>query len=292
MPITKEERARRWKEYASKNREALREKGRIRYHSNIEKSRKRNAERMRLSNKAKRQAKLADPDYKEVLAQREKHKALFPERKNKWIQSSKKKRKARAEQNKGDKLPPHQRKYRRGFIREDGMVFWRYQWDQIEQEKWVTKEHYKNKAPIERERALKRAASNPTKANRATVNRWMKWKHKNDPLFALKRRCRSRLQSAIRLKGWKKPCKTSEMLGCDWETLKLHIEHQFLPKMNWENRELWHIDHFHPLDDAKSIEDVVRLSHYTNLRPMWAKDNHKKWKHLPSNGLQIPLLIQ
>lgn len=62
--------------------------------------------------------------------------------------------------------------------------------------------------------------------------------------------------------------------------------------MTWENRDQWHIDHFHPLSDAKTIEDVLRLSHYTNLRPLWDTDNFKKSDKLPTKGLQIPLLLQ
>jgi hypothetical protein len=45
--------------------------------------------------------------------------------------------------------------------------------------------------------------------------------------------------------------------------------------MNWDNRGLyngqrnygWDIDHIIPLATAKTIEDVIKLNHYTNLRP-------------------------
>lgn len=277
----------------AKTKEERSAENRKRYFANLEENRKKNSERMRISYEAKRQARFNDPSYQEILAQREAEKKLRPEKKARAIATSKSNRKARAVESTKNKLPPHQRKYRRGFVREDGMVFWRYQWDQFEHEKWVTQEYYDKKAPIEREKALTRAAikpSNPPK--RETQRRWAKWKNENDPLFALKHRCRSRIQAAIRLNGWKKPCKTSAMLGCDWPTLKLHIEQQFLPKMNWGNRNLWHIDHYHPLDDAKNMDEVMKLSHYTNLRPMWAKDNQKKSSLLCPKGHQIPLLLQ
>ena len=46
--------------------------------------------------------------------------------------------------------------------------------------------------------------------------------------------------------------------------------------MTWENRSDWHIDHIIPIASAITEEDVIRLNHYTNLRPLWAKDNLAK----------------
>ena len=46
--------------------------------------------------------------------------------------------------------------------------------------------------------------------------------------------------------------------------------------MNWENRNLWHVDHIIPLSSAKTEEELVKLCHYTNLQPLWAEDNLKK----------------
>jgi hypothetical protein len=63
------------------------------------------------------------------------------------------------------------------------------------------------------------------------------------------------------------------MLGCSIEQFKTHIEKQFLPRMSWENKALWHIDHIVPCSTAKSVEEMSALFHYTNLRPIWAADN-------------------
>jgi len=74
----------------------------------------------------------------------------------------------------------------------------------------------------------------------------------------------------------KKEAKTSQLIGCSWETLKAHIEKQFTKGMNWNNRGDWHIDHIIPLASAKSQKDVEALCHFSNLRPMWAIENIKK----------------
>lgn len=113
-------------------------------------------------------------------------------------------------------------------------------------------------------------------ANRERMNDRAKARRKSDAMFDLKIRARNRINVFIMRRGSQKPSKTSEMLGCDWETLKLHIESKFKNGMTWENRSEWHIDHIIPLDSAVTDEDVERLCHYTNLQPLWASENIAK----------------
>lgn len=76
--------------------------------------------------------------------------------------------------------------------------------------------------------------------------------------------------------NYKKTTKIYQTLGCTQQELLLHLEKQFLKGMTWDNRKLWHIDHIIPMDSAKTIDDNYRLNHFSNLRPMWAKDNLSK----------------
>jgi len=97
-----------------------------------------------------------------------------------------------------------------------------------------------------------------------------------DPIYKMERVYRGRLQKAI--SGWCRSKKTEEILGCSWEELKTHLENQFQEGMCWDNHGYtgWHVDHIIPLASANSLEEVEKLSHYTNLQPMWAEDNMKK----------------
>ena len=46
--------------------------------------------------------------------------------------------------------------------------------------------------------------------------------------------------------------------------------------MSWDNRNKWHIDHVIPLSSANTEEEVLNLCHYTNLQPLWVKENLEK----------------
>jgi hypothetical protein len=75
--------------------------------------------------------------------------------------------------------------------------------------------------------------------------------------------------------------KTMELIGCDMDTLRSHIEKQFTEGMTWDNHgsghDNWQWDHIIPLlhGDPDQAEMEKRM-HYTNIQPMWAKDNQIK----------------
>ena len=100
-------------------------------------------------------------------------------------------------------------------------------------------------------------------------------KYKNDPIFMLKKRFRQRIYHYI--KGNNKSKKTAEVLGCTYEEFKIHIESQFKNGMCWERLNEIHIDHITPISFATTVEEVYKLNHYTNLQPLWAKDNLTKY---------------
>jgi hypothetical protein len=66
-------------------------------------------------------------------------------------------------------------------------------------------------------------------------------------------------------------------LGCDVITFKKYLESQFKEGMNWNNygRKGWHIDHIRPCSnfDLSNLEQQKQCFHYTNLQPLWWKDN-------------------
>jgi predicted nucleic acid-binding Zn ribbon protein len=125
-----------------------------------------------------------------------------------------------------------------------------------------------------------------TDKGRDAQNSYRKKRLKNDPLFKLRTSLsnlvNTKIRSALKSKkpetDWKKQKSTLKIIGCNLEELKSHLEKQFKQGMTWSNHSLkgWHVDHIIPLSSAKSIEELEKLSHYTNLQPLWAKENQRK----------------
>lgn len=99
-----------------------------------------------------------------------------------------------------------------------------------------------------------------------------------DNLFKLSKNIRTLVKNSL---NFKKSKKTKEIIGCEIDDLKVYLEDKFEHWMNWENYGLyngelnygWDIDHIIPLSSAKTEEDVIKLSHYTNLQPLCSKVN-------------------
>lgn len=115
------------------------------------------------------------------------------------------------------------------------------------------------------------------KENKDKFNKWRiqyeKEKIKTDPIFRLKKYMRGRLNSIIDNQGYSKRGKTTFYLGCNYVTLKKHIENQFINKMSWRNHGKWHLDHIIPLSSAENEGELKALFHYKNLQPLWKTEN-------------------
>lgn len=106
-------------------------------------------------------------------------------------------------------------------------------------------------------------------------------KMKNDVLFSLKHNINTSILYHLRISGYSKKSKTHEILGCSFVEFKIYLESKFEDWMSWENRGLyngesnygWDIDHIIPISIAQTKEDVIKLSHYTNLQPLCSKIN-------------------
>lgn len=118
--------------------------------------------------------------------------------------------------------------------------------------------------------------SDYNKCNKEKIAKYRREKRKNDKVFAMADRMRRRINYALSVGGYRKQEKTEQLIGCTWQELCDHIESQFALGMNWENRGEWEIDHIVPFASAETEEDIIRLSHYTNMQPLWKSENRRK----------------
>lgn len=108
--------------------------------------------------------------------------------------------------------------------------------------------------------------------------KYIKDRLKNDLNFKLAISLRNRIREVIKNKNCKKSIKFIELLGCDVDEARKHLEKQFKEGMTWENHGEWHIDHIIPCAsfDLTDPEQQKKCFHYTNLQPLWAKENLSK----------------
>ena len=103
---------------------------------------------------------------------------------------------------------------------------------------------------------------------------------KNDLGFKISHNLRTEVYQAVKSQGAKKSAHTMELIGCTILFLIDYITSLFKPGMSWKNYGIggWEIDHIIPCDsfDLTKPEEQRKCFHYTNLQPLWAKDNRSK----------------
>jgi len=127
--------------------------------------------------------------------------------------------------------------------------------------------------------------------NKQRINKnrtqYKKNRSKIDNVFKLRISYYKIISRSFAFNSHKKNTKTTEILGCEIDFFKEYIESKFLKGMSWDNRSEWHLDHIIPISSAKTEEDVIRLNHYTNFRPLWAKENIQKSNKIVSVQLAL-----
>ena len=95
------------------------------------------------------------------------------------------------------------------------------------------------------------------------------------------------------LNGQRSPARTEALVGCSFVELRGHLERQFRKGMSWENYGFrgWHIDHILPCSafDLSREEELRRCFHFTNLRPLWARENLRKGAKVTDPQLKLLL---
>ena len=116
--------------------------------------------------------------------------------------------------------------------------------------------------------------------NKSQQREWQRIRMSTNITAKLSSILRGRLNKA--LNGNYKSGSAVSDLGCSISEFKSYLESKFQPGMTWDNYGLygWHIDHIKPLAnfDLTDRKQLLEACHYTNLQPLWAKDNLSKNK--------------
>ena len=172
----------------------------------------------------------------------------------------------------GEELPLdqfHKKKYKSGNV---GHKSWCKNCAKIKRAIW-----YKNNINKAKTSNTRWRKNNPEKVREMDA-RYEKNRRAIDPSYKLARNIRKAIRKAIKRNT--KSNHTVELLDCSIKYLRKYLEDQFVEGMSWDNYGTngWHIDHIIPLSYFNMFDpdQQKRAWHYTNLRPMWAKDNIRK----------------
>lgn len=114
------------------------------------------------------------------------------------------------------------------------------------------------------------------------INKRFRENHRLDIKLILNNRMSAVMYKTLRVI---KSGKRWELLaGYTVDELKHHLENKFVNGMSWDNIGKWHIDHIMPRASFHytSYEDIEFRKCWAleNLQPLWASENHKKWKNI------------
>jgi len=122
------------------------------------------------------------------------------------------------------------------------------------------------------------------KLNRIKQNKQVVDRRNNDINFKLLCNLRKRICKFVTGKSKH----TIELLGCDIDYFKIHLENKFVDGMTWKNYgpRGWHVDHIIPCTyfNLNNIDEQKKCFHYTNLQPLWWRDNIIKGNKIINNG--------
>jgi len=115
---------------------------------------------------------------------------------------------------------------------------------------------------------------------------WQRRRAENDPAYRIKTRAKAAVVGGFSRRGWTKRSRTHELLGCSFEEFLSHLVSLAYGGMTVEDilSDRVELDHVVPISSAATVEDVERLSHFSNFQPLWKNDNREKrdrtdWVH-------------
>jgi hypothetical protein len=129
--------------------------------------------------------------------------------------------------------------------------------------------------------------------NKASTRESIRKRKIIDPGFKVQCNLRRRLRDLMKSTKKGGAHHASSLIGCSTKQLAKHLESQFSKGMSWENYgiEGWHVDHILPCSSFNHNDPrhVAQCWHWTNLRPLWAKENMLKSDEITEPQMNLML---
>ena len=161
-------------------------------------------------------------------------------------------------------------------IGRDEMASKQYRDSHLREIKMYRKSHREQNRLNKRERDKRYSMKNRDKKT-AYMRRW-RWEHPESRKVAHEYTVMYNAVHRMLIAGdVRKTSKSMKYIGCSPAFLRGWIEAQFQSGMTWENYgAVWDVDHIVPLkwwDLGNFPDHLMEASHYSNLQPLWKRDN-------------------
>ncbi len=99
-----------------------------------------------------------------------------------------------------------------------------------------------------------------------------------DKIYKIIYNLNKRTEDFFKSSRYKKGINHESMLGCTPDEFRKYLESLFKDGMTFDNYPEWEIDHIIPLssNDFDKYYEMKKVLHYTNLQPLWLKENRSK----------------
>ena len=107
---------------------------------------------------------------------------------------------------------------------------------------------------------------------------------KVNPSVRMRKRLRRRMWFLVTSAG-KVKRRSNLLVGCSDLHLKRWLQDRFKRGMTWDNYGEWEVDHIVPCAsfDLSDSDEQLKCFHYTNLQPLWKRENRIKNDTMPTN---------
>ncbi len=122
-------------------------------------------------------------------------------------------------------------------------------------------------------------SKNPDKFNsyKSRRNERNKERYDTDPVYRLQVIIKNTVRRSLKNVNGSKTCRTIDILGCTYKELREYLELQMEGKYTWSDHgkypDGFDIDHIIPISAAETIDEVIQLSHYTNMQVLNSRIN-------------------
>jgi len=144
----------------------------------------------------------------------------------------------------------------------------------------------KNRARVRRTDGIRRERIRVH--TRSYMRAYMLRKRKHDLNYRIRMNLSCRINHALKCNS--KSATTKRLLGCPIKDFIMYLESKFEVGMTWENYgKVWHVDHIMPcaIFDLTKPEHQNRCFHFSNLQPMFARENLQKGARIINNQFNL-----